>query len=193
VTFAVVPAAGLSARMGRPKLGLPLGESTVLARVVQSLRGGGVDVVLVVAGPHVPELIAISESAGAQTLHLDSATADMRATVQAGLDWIEEKHHPKSDDLWMLCPGDCPTISNSTVDRLLRTVSNTIVVPTVDGRRGHPVRFLWGHVAGIAALPAHLGINSFVQSQPVDEVAVDDAGILVDVDTPADYVRLLPQ
>ncbi len=50
--FAVVPAAGRSSRMGRPKLSLPLGGRTVLEHVVIALRQGGVDEVLVVVGPH---------------------------------------------------------------------------------------------------------------------------------------------
>ena len=38
---AVVPAAGHSQRMGRPKLILPIGGQTVIARVVSALRDGG--------------------------------------------------------------------------------------------------------------------------------------------------------
>ncbi len=40
--FALIPAAGKSARMGRPKLTLPLGGRTVLEHVVTALRRGGV-------------------------------------------------------------------------------------------------------------------------------------------------------
>ena len=36
--YAVVPAAGRSSRMGRPKLSLPLGERTVLEQVILALR-----------------------------------------------------------------------------------------------------------------------------------------------------------
>jgi len=43
MTFAVVPAAGRSSRMGRSKLALPLGDSTVLQVVVETLRNGGAD------------------------------------------------------------------------------------------------------------------------------------------------------
>ena len=36
--FALIPAAGKSTRMGRPKLALPLGEKTVLEHVIAALR-----------------------------------------------------------------------------------------------------------------------------------------------------------
>src|SRR5438093_812240 len=95
VIFAVVPAAGLSARMGRPKLALPLGDRTVLAHVVGALKAGGVEHVVVAIGQHVPELALIAKAAGAEVCRLSEPTADMRATVEHGLSWLEEHHSPR--------------------------------------------------------------------------------------------------
>jgi CTP:molybdopterin cytidylyltransferase MocA len=176
--------------MGRPKLDLPLESTTVLAHVVAALRGGGVDVVLAVVGPHVSELVSIAEAAGAETLLLAAPTADMRETVQAGLRRLVDRYHPRPADSWFLAPGDCPTFSAETVRRLLETSGDAVVVPTVDGRRGHPVRFAWRHAADVVALPPGAGIHVLVRSRPVIKVPVDDAGVLFDVDTPADYDRL---
>src|SRR6516164_184174 len=100
-TFAVIPAAGHSRRMGRPKLALPLGERTVLEHVVTALRQAGVELVLVVIGPHVPELAPLAERAGARVLALPEATPEMRATVEAGLYWLEEQVHPVPDERWL--------------------------------------------------------------------------------------------
>jgi CTP:molybdopterin cytidylyltransferase MocA len=176
--------------MGRPKLDLPLESTTVLAHVVAALRGGGVDVVLVVVGPHVPELVPIADAAGAETLRLAAPTADMRETVQAGLRRLDDCYHPRPDNSWFLAPGDCPTFSAATVRRLRDVSGDGVVVPTVDGRRGHPVRFAWRHAADVAALPPGAGIHMLVRSRPVVEVPVGDTGVLCDVDTPADYDRL---
>ena len=46
--FALIPAAGKSARMGRPKLSLPLGDHTVLECVIATLREAGISDILVV-------------------------------------------------------------------------------------------------------------------------------------------------
>src|SRR5438270_11455328 len=108
MTFAVVPAAGRSTRMGRPKLSLPLAGSTVIQMVVAALRSGGADPVLVVVAPHTPELAELAEAAGAVVCRLPEATADMRATVMHGLDWLEERFHPRPDDDWLLAPADHP-------------------------------------------------------------------------------------
>src|SRR5688500_10216452 len=96
--------------MGRPKLSLPLGDGTVLGHLVAALRSGGADRVVVVVGPHVPELASIAEAAGADVLPLAEPTADMRATVEHGLRWAAENLDPPPDG-WLLAPADHPAVT----------------------------------------------------------------------------------
>jgi molybdenum cofactor cytidylyltransferase len=196
MTFAVVPAAGRSTRMGQPKLALPLGGSTVLQLVVETLRVAGVDPVLVVVGPHVPELASLAESSGACVCRLSEATADMRATVEHGLDWLENHLRPRPEDDWLLAPADHPVLDANVV-RQLRAGSaaqpnRTLFVPVSGGRRGHPALFTWRHVAGIRALPAGQGINTYLRQhvEEIVEVPVESDSVLFDLDTPEDYERL---
>ena len=63
-TFALLPAAGKSARMGRPKLELPLGGRTVLERVLDTLHAAQIADVLVVLGPHGGKLAAMADGHG---------------------------------------------------------------------------------------------------------------------------------
>lgn len=190
--FAIVPAAGQSRRMGRPKLTLPLGDRTVIEHVVAALRAGGVEQVIVVVGPQVPEVGTLAQAAGAEVVHLERATPDMRTTVERGLDWLESNHRPAPDEPWLLAPADCPTLPPAVVRRLLAVEApDSIVVPVHGGRRGHPTRFAWRHAAGIRGLPAGEGINALVRDRArVIEVPVDEPGILADLDTPEDYDRL---
>ena len=196
VTCAVVPAAGLSTRMGRPKLALPLGDRTVLEHAVAALRAGGADHVLVVVGPHVPELVPLAEAAGAEVCRLAEPTADMRTTVEHGLRWLEDRHHPRPDDAWLLAPADHPTLDSGVVrelcDAFRRDPSHSILIPTHAGRRGHPALVAWRHVAGIRALPADRGINAYFRDNATEvrEVPVPSPGVLCDLDTPEDYERL---
>lgn len=182
--------------MGRPKLLLPLGRGTVLGHAVAALRQGGVDHVLVVVGPHVPELGPLAAAAGAEVLMLAEATADMRATVEAGLRWLEERFRPAPDEPWLLCPADHPVLEPDVIRRLFEArraaPAHSIVVPTFQGRRGHPVLIDWRHVAGMRALPAGLGLNVYLRQQgPATlEMPVASAGVLCDLDTPEDYERL---
>src|SRR5262245_64922051 len=195
MTFAIVPAAGQSARMGRPKLALPIGDRTVLEFVVAALRGGGIEHVLVVVGPHVPELAPLATTAGAEILCLPEPTSNMRTTVEHGLRWLEERYRPRPDDYWVLAPGDHPSFGAGVVKALVAvagTGGKTIVVPVHGGRRGHPTVIAWRHVGGICALAREEGINSYLRTHGAEtmEVPVADAGILDDLDTPADLDRL---
>ena len=159
MTFAVVPAAGLSTRMGQPKLGLPLGDSTVLERVIAALRDGGVEVVLVVIGPHMPALIALAESAGATVLCLsgpDCGHAGNGSSRACG-GWTNGT--TRGTKTSGCCrPAIFPRSTATTVRRLLDIATGDlhcpILVPTIGGRRGHPTAFSWRHVPDILRVTA---------------------------------------
>lgn len=193
---AVVPAAGHSTRMGRPKLSLPLGGRTVLEHVVAALRAGGADHVVVVVGPHVPELVPLAEAAGAHVCRLAEPTPDMRATVGHGLRWVEDHLRPGPADAWLLAPADHPALDPGVVRELCeafrRDPSRSILVPVSAGRRGHPALVAWRHAAGVRALPPDRGVNAYFREHAaeVGEVPVAAGGAFVDLDTPEDYERL---
>jgi molybdenum cofactor cytidylyltransferase len=135
----------------------------------------------------------LASSAGAEVLVLDEPTADMRATVEHGLGWLEQRYRPAPDDRWLLVPADCPLLDPAVIRRVLAVeAAGSVVAPIYAGRRGHPTRFSWQHAAGIRALSAGEGINAFVRNRAdMIEVPVTDPGVLADLDTPQDYERLL--
>jgi molybdenum cofactor cytidylyltransferase len=194
--FAVVPAAGKSVRMGRPKLTLALGGRSVLERVIHALRSGGAEHVLVVVGPDDAELVAIAERAGAHVLRMENETPDMRATVEQGLAWLQQRFHPREDDSWLLVPADHPTLDASVIEQLVLGRSQhsqfSIVIPSHAGQRGHPALIAWLHVGGVRALPAGQGLNAYLRMHAGQtfELPVDSPSILWDLDTPEDYERL---
>ena len=198
MTFAIIPAAGHSTRMGRAKLSLPLGDRTVLEHVVTALRDGGVDRILVVIGQHVPELVRLAESAGAEVCLLSESTPDMRTTVERGLRWFEDRYHPRPNDWWVLAPGDHPGFGANVVRQLLTAAGRSdrsIIVPAHAGRRGHPTVIAWKHVQGIRALPTSEGINRYLRAQEAEtlQLEVTEAGVLLDLDTPEDLDRIANQ
>jgi molybdenum cofactor cytidylyltransferase len=179
--------------MGRPKLALPLGERTILEHVLSALRQAEVEHILVVIGSHVAELAPLAESAGGHVCSLEALPNGMRGTVEHGLRWLEERFHPRPDDTWLLVPADHPALDASVVPQLESAYAAhpqfSIVIPTHNGRRGHPTLFAWKHVAAIRAWPAELGLNTYVRQHAAQtlEVPVQSAGVLWDMDTPEDY------
>lgn len=193
--FAILPAAGHSRRMGRPKLTLPLGDRTILEQVIAALHRAEVGHILVVTGPHVPEIAVLAERAGVSVHRLSEETADMRATIESGLAWLEQRYRPHPDATWLLVPADHPAVDPAVILELDRARMNypdfSIFVPTYRGQRGHPLLLTWRHVEGIRQHPRDQGLNSYVRSQISQtlEVPVENETILWDLDTPEDYQR----
>jgi molybdenum cofactor cytidylyltransferase len=195
--YALIPAAGKSRRMGRPKVSLTLGGRTVLEHVIAALQKAGVADILVVLGPQVAELAPLVERAGARVLLPAEQTHTMRATVEQGLTWLENRFHPRPRESWFLVPADYPILEPEIVQKLLRkrrgNRKHSIFIPTYQGRRGHPALIAWKHVAAIRSLPPEIGLNVFLRSLPKQtlEVPMESPTILWDLDTPEDYQRIL--
>lgn len=179
--------------MGRPKLLLPWGESTILEQVLEVWRTAGVDRRIVVVHPADRELAALAAQAGAEVVVPALPPPDMKASVQAAL--VHLAAQANDQDVWLLAPADMPTLRPDVIDLLLQTArqsAGTILVPSVNGRRGHPVLFRWPMAAAVARLAGDQGVNELLRQFPVTEVPSQDKAILADVDTPEDYRRLRP-
>src|SRR5205823_2848557 len=106
-------------------------------------------------------------------------------------------YQPQPDDAWLLVPADHPTLTANIVQRLVQapqaSPAHSIVIPTHQGKRGHPALIQWQHVAGIRNLPAGVGLNSYLRARAAEtlECEVETGEILCDLDTPEDYTRLL--
>jgi molybdenum cofactor cytidylyltransferase len=192
---AIVPAAGQSLRMGRPKLTLPVGGVPLIARVIAALLGGGAGRVIVIVGPtDMPgnlELIEAAEGQGAEVLVSPTPTADMRASIELGLERISQGTEPEAV---LLTPGDSPGLDAAIVARVIGRASDhpgLIIVPRHQGRRGHPLLLPWSLAIEIPRLPAGVGVNALLAAHPeaINAFDADDPGILADIDTPEDYRR----
>jgi molybdenum cofactor cytidylyltransferase len=192
---AIVPAAGRSERMGRPKLLLSIGGEPLIHRLVTALRDGGVMRVIVVAPPAAapdgPQVAALAEQAGAEVVVPVSRPPEMRDSLELGLERLSQNSPP---DRVMVTPADTPGITRELVARLLDAAASHpggVVIPCFGGRRGHPIVLPWTLAAEIRELPSGAGLNALVarHGHRVFELAIDDAGAVSDLDTPDDLAR----
>ena len=192
---AIVPAAGRSGRMGRPKLILPVGGIPLIARVVAALRDGGADRIIVVAPPTLePGADALREAAeaqGAEVVVPDRPTFDMRASVELGLSHLFDGPKPSA---LLLTPGDLPGLGRDAVARVIGASIGSpgrIVAPRCLGKRGHPLLLPWPLALEIPRLPPGVGVNALLSdhADAIDFVTIDDADLLDDLDTSDDYRR----
>lgn len=193
--FAVIPAAGLARRMGRPKLLLPLGEQTVIGRLLQTLNGSGVDASYVLVRSDDQPLIDEVRRNSGRVVMTPGETRDMRRSVERLLAAIEDESSPEEGDGWLLSPADHPLL-DPDVNRVLleewKSEPTSIIVPVCNGRRGHPTIFGWSLAREVKQIPPDRGLNWLLAeySGLVREIEVDSPEIHIDLDTPEDYDRL---
>ncbi|MES2794022.1 MAG: NTP transferase domain-containing protein, partial [Planctomycetota bacterium] len=150
--IAIIPAAGLSRRMGQPKLLLPWRGSTVIAHLVGELRAAGVTQIFVVLRTGDEALLAAVVAAQAIPLQPPVDPPDMRSSVEYGLQKVVESWNFPSTDAtasdsvtfplggWLLIPADHPIVSHTTIVALQqawRSEERQILIPTYAGKRGH--------------------------------------------------------
>jgi molybdenum cofactor cytidylyltransferase len=108
---------------------------------------------------------------------------------------VQREQSPSASDGWLLAPADHPLLEPAVIAQLLaarQPGTTEILVPSHDGRRGHPTYFSWDLAARVASIPAGLGVNRLLQdfAAATREVPVETADVLVDLDTPEDLARL---
>jgi len=183
---AIVLAAGKSERMGSPKALLPISGRTFLENVLDAISRTSIEQIIVVVGHHQKEIEA------SMRLPLVVFNPDyekgMITSFQAG---IRALSWDVSGAFLFLV--DHPLVEAATIEAMIMNLApNRIILPTFQGRRGHPVLFSSDVLEEILALPSTEGANIVVRKDPgrIVEVPVNAPGILVDIDTPEQFEQL---
>ena len=111
----------------------------------------------------------------------------MIASIRLGLAAL-----PADREAFFVWPADHPAVLVSTLERLAARASwERAVLPVTNGRRGHPALVGMGLSAAIAAIPERDGLRRLWRdmADAVQEIDVDDPGILENLDDPDAYER----
>lgn len=192
----IIPAAGVSSRMGEWKLMLPYRGRPIIDHALEH----ALDVaqqVLVVTGFRGDELR--SHVAGAFPAYWDQGriaavpnwnyAEGMFSSIQAGL-----KH--SSGDVVFIHHGDLPCLPNSLFRELLEHYEGAgspppeVLRPVYRGIPGHPVLLSATARAYILTLPANASMQRAFESLRVVEIEARTPGAILDVDTPEAYEQL---
>lgn len=194
--IALLPAAGLSRRMGTQKLLLPFGAGTVLEAVIGNLRAAGLTPILCVLseatlqglrplGEDVTVLINPAPERGyasSLAIALDALGRAEPAALREGP--------------FCLMLGDLPTAQAHDMARLRlaferRPAGYTALAPYREGRFGHPIFMegLWR--ARLRAAAGDRGGRGILEAHEGEVLTVEgEDGFFEDLDTPEDYRRV---
>jgi molybdenum cofactor cytidylyltransferase len=197
VLAAIILAAGESTRMGRPKALLPDPDGRpFVVRLVGTFTAAGVPRLIVVAGS---QAAAISEALDAAALPIRPVviTNPNPALGQVSSLWVglDEAERAGAEAV-LVTLVDIPMVRVETVDRVLsawQAHRTPIVRPAFRGRHGHPVLFDRAIFPALRDAPLDEGARAVVHAHAahITNVDVDDEGCVTDVDTPADYQKLI--
>lgn len=202
----VVLAAGAGRRMGGvAKALLPIrrgaatgaaagGVETYLARIVATARAAGVSRGVAVVGPPYGDTVAASARAlGLDVVENLEPARGMASSLELGFAWAAESSELETALLW---PCDHPAVAPDTVRALFAAFAAAepapaAVIPTVEGRGGHPAliaRSLFAALASCAGLPE--GARSVLRAAQPLRLPLLDRGCVADVDVPADAAEV---
>lgn len=209
---AIVLAAGASSRMGQAKAALPLGSTgeTVVGHVVRTLLSAGLPSVTVVAGAHIDAVRAAMpafEPRARVVEHLGWAQGQL-SSLLAGLAAVDD---PQLEAI-LVTLVDVPLVRPGSVAAIVQAWRETRapIVRPVDpstplsagpstslraggARHGHPVVFDRAVFDDLRQADPNVGAKAVFATHAARrlDVPIADDGAYEDVDTPADYRRVL--
>jgi len=185
----MVLAAGKSTRMGQQKLLLSFEGKTMIRSIAEKSINSNSTQRIVVVGSH-KDLIK-NELTGCPIILVENDKYEdgMLSSVQVGFTALL----PEIDAVIILL-GDQPMISQEVINRLIsvfRKTNKGLIIPTYNGKRGHPVLISSKYRQSISSLNPEIGLRELFMknSQDILEIGVQTDEVLKDIDTPEDYQR----
>ena len=185
----VVLAAGLSRRMGRPKLLLPLDGRPLLRRTVEALAAAGLADLIVVVPPESDAIRAALEGLPVRFAVNPAPEAGQAGSVVAGVAALTP-----GTSAALIALGDQPDLPPVVLAGLLerhRAGGAAIVAPRYREGRGNPVLFTAAVFPELLRLTGDQGARAIVEADAARVALVPfDLPMPRDVDTPEDYESL---
>jgi molybdenum cofactor cytidylyltransferase len=190
VIAAIVLAAGLSRRLGRPKLLEDVGGEPLIRRTVRQVLGAGIGVVIVVVGPEHRALFSAALDGLGVTLALNPAPeVGQSGSLRVGVEAL-----PAGVGEVLIALGDQPELSADVVPRLRAALEETgaaIAAPRYRDGRGNPVLFRASMIEELRDVLGDQGARSVIDRDPSRVALVPfDRPMPADVDTAEDLAAL---
>ena len=182
----VVNAAGFSVRMGCWKMMLPLGDGTLLDACLANALVSCERVILV-GGVRGAELIERYSSNPRITPVINpAAETGLFSSIQCGLRRVARPYV-------FIAHGDMPCLTTDIFRALWDARGDSAILPTFEGKNGHPVLLPRSLAEQMANAPAQGSAKQWLMQAAHQFLPVPNANILLDIDTPEQYQRRLDE
>jgi molybdenum cofactor cytidylyltransferase len=192
--FGIVPAAGRSERMGRPKQLLQINGRPMIQAVIEPLADSSLDGILLVTHSDIADKISGLALPRTQVALNDDQSSQMIDSIRIGLTFWAEREKILPDDGLLVCPGDLPGLTRDDIDICLahfREHPQSIVIATHRGKHGHPIILPASMEAFVRSRECDQGLRALPQHHGEQVKSVEcSAAVLRNVNTPEDYKEL---
>jgi molybdenum cofactor cytidylyltransferase len=189
VTAAIVLAAGLSRRMGRPKLLLEFKGRPVIRHAVERVIAARLHPVLVVTGAEHDALARALAGLEVQLAVNPTPESGQGSSVGVGVSAL-----PAGTDAVLIALGDQPGVPAEVIPALIEALKQpgkAIAAPRYADGLGNPVLFGSSVFQELLALGGDRGARSVIERDPSRLAVVEVASPMPrDIDTPEDYESL---
>lgn len=191
--WATILAAGVSSRMGKPKLSLPWGEHTILEEATDQVLDAGYDGVVVVLGDQRETLEPLLNNRPVKTARNLNYRAGMSTSIKAGVAFVDS-----DATAFAVVFADQPSITakmHQLVQANFRKSGKGICAPMFDGVLGHPVIFSARYRNEIFALQGDHGEKSLMDQHKDDlfTFEVKYPEVVQSINTQEEYEEQRPQ
>ena len=188
---AILLAAGESRRMGEFKQLLPLGRKTFVEHCVDNLLSSQLGEVIVVTGYRDSDIRRVLVNRRVRFAHNPEYSLGMASSIKTGMQAVSLDARA-----FVLALVDQPQIETRVINRIIDEYQATnplIVIPTYEGKNGHPILLDSSLREEIQRLDPAIGLRQIVKSHSneIAHVEVSDRSVLEDCDFPEDYRRIL--
>jgi len=185
----VVLAAGASRRFGGPKQLLEWEGEPLVRRVARAALAGGVWPVVVVTGAEAERVAGALAGLDVRIVNNPAWQQGQSASIRTALESLPPE---TGAAIFLLAdqPHTPPTLIRALVEQHRRTLA-PIIAPLVRQQRANPVLFDRQTFADLLALRGDVGGRALFSRYAVSWLPWHDERVLMDVDTPADYAKLV--
>ncbi len=181
---AVILSGGESRRMGSPKALLPHQGRPFLEHLLEVSTHPKIGVRRIVLGAQAEPILKALKIHADEVVINEAWEKGQLSSIHAAL-----RSLPPGTDGMLLCLVDHPLVTAALVNDLIErfyAAQKLVVMPTYNGKRGHPVIFS-SHLYGeLLAAPMDVGARAVVRAHPgdIEEVPTNEEGVVLNLNDP---------
>ncbi|MBC7960472.1 MAG: nucleotidyltransferase family protein [Vallitaleaceae bacterium] len=186
---AILLAAGYSSRTQTNKMALEIGSKSVISHLIETFYPTCENIIVV--GGHYYDATAalVKQYSKVKLVRNDQYELGMFTSIKVGVKEVQGD--------FFITPGDYPLVTKKTIEQMRahfeqsKQAGTEILIPTYLAQRGHPILLSSRLKEPLILESQDSSLRIFKDRYQVEELEVEDSGILLDIDSMEDYKDLV--